>query len=90
MCIYCCGPGQCAAVGVLGTFVAAICICSKVIVQLTRLKGWSVWSAALGVEFTGDPTSLARYNIYVLGGGGVLIRKVYAPARMASQNPYPH
>ena len=28
-----------------------------------RLKVWSVWSAALGGEFTGDPTSLARDKI---------------------------
>ncbi len=27
------------------------------------LKGRSVWSAALGGEFTGDPTSLARDNM---------------------------
>ena len=28
------------------------------------IKGWSVWSAALGGEFTGDPTSLAPDNIF--------------------------
>ncbi len=31
------------------------------------LKGWSVWSAALGGEFTGDPTSLACDNtLYIV------------------------
>ncbi len=29
------------------------------------LKGWYVWSAALDGEFTRDPTSMARDNIYV-------------------------